>query len=667
MIAFQIAYSKYRVKKGSGRYANEVVIQQHPVIVTNSDKTIKVVCSFENLDRTVTLGALFPGASPGLDVTTRFQLPVTAIVTNTAPPPNLVMRVLDRTGRDAGVVGLGDELMLRIELREPASNLAIFARNLYARSKNGESLFLIDSTGCPTDPSIFPGLNLDARDRKSLFANFKAFRFPSTGLVNFEVQIRFCQDQCKPVRCSNNMESFGRKKRDIHGGTTAHSPSTPSSITHHNSTKDNFSTASTQRHAHSNSHESNMKLSPFTPHRFTPPLRNGTAWASNVTQVFGTFRVISSTESTVIKKGASDAIKAKNNWRNVHADNYLHRGLMNRSASASDTPINPGQRNLMDERKLVADHANRWRYHTADGVQDDFSALPNRERPSSMLRQQSKEYPQSSRPPNPFMASTTSPKVVNKSSRNYYSSPKHISQFTTRHIEQNDTYQGRGYGYVPTRREFVPHTASTPGRWPSKPMPSNGNPHRRPTPNRYYAYNTHVPPNGTTSSGDGRKSNASPYSDSSIPPSSLTTPELVISTMVPVPDELPLSLAIMVGEDTGVDVSSWKSKMKNVNSLESQADIESVGMVCTTVTTIAATTVTLSIAHVLGLIGAYCCYKWHRKSKRKKILQKSLKLPRPQPPPTAMRRPSGGRQEELFYAKPDVSFRNVYGSYGSSP
>lgn len=55
--------------KGSGRYANEVVIQQHPVIVTNSDKTIKVVCSFENLDRTVTLGALFPGASPGLDVT----------------------------------------------------------------------------------------------------------------------------------------------------------------------------------------------------------------------------------------------------------------------------------------------------------------------------------------------------------------------------------------------------------------------------------------------------------------------------------------------------------------------------------------------------------------------------------------------------------------------
>ncbi|GFU94320.1 uncharacterized protein TNCV_162501 [Trichonephila clavipes] len=526
---------------------------------------------------------------------------------------------------------------------------------------------IAETVRCPTDPSIFPGLNLDARDRKSLFANFKAFRFPSTGLVNFEVQIRFCQDQCKPMRCSNNMESFGRKKRDIHSGTTVHSPSTPPSIKHHNSTKDTFSTASTQRHAHSNSHERSMKQSSFAPLRFTPPLRNGTVWASNVTQVFGTFRVISSTESTAIKKDASDTLKEQGNWRNVHMDNYRHGGLMNRSVSANDAPINPGPRYMMDERKMVEDNANRWRYHTADEVQGDVSILPSRERPSSVIRQQSKEYPQSSRPPNPLRPSTTTPKIINKSSRNYYSTPKHTSQFAPRYAEKNDTYQGRGYGFVPTRRVSVSQTGSTQGRWPSKPNPSYGKPHRRPTPNRYYAYNTHVPPNSTTNSGDGRRSNASPYSDSSIPPPSLTTPELVISTMVPMPDELPLSLAIMVGEDTGVDVSAWKSKMKNVNPVESQADIESVGMVCTTVTTIAATTVTLSIAHVLGLIGAYCCYKWHRKSKRKKILQKSLKLPRPQPPPTAMRRPSGGRQEELFYAKPDVSFRNVYGSYGSSP
>ncbi|XP_067133905.1 uncharacterized protein [Centruroides vittatus] len=195
------------------RFTNEVVVQQHPVIVTDNDRTIRVICSFETADRTVTLGSPVLGGIPGIDVTTRFQPTLASLVTNTAPPPNVVMRILDRTGRDATVVGLGDELSLRLELRQPETSLAIFARNLYARSKNGESLFLIDSTGCPTDLSIFPALSLDLRDRRTLFANFKAFRFPSTGLVNFEVQIRFCPERCQPVRCSNGLESFGKRKR----------------------------------------------------------------------------------------------------------------------------------------------------------------------------------------------------------------------------------------------------------------------------------------------------------------------------------------------------------------------------------------------------------------------------------------------------------------------
>lgn len=49
---------------------------------------------------------------------------LTAVVTNTAPPPNVAMRVLDRTGRDARAVGLGEELTLKIELREATSKRA---------------------------------------------------------------------------------------------------------------------------------------------------------------------------------------------------------------------------------------------------------------------------------------------------------------------------------------------------------------------------------------------------------------------------------------------------------------------------------------------------------------------------------------------------------------
>jgi Zona pellucida-like domain. len=32
-----------------------------------------------------------------------------------------------------------------------------------------------------------------------LFADFKAFRFPSTATVNFVATVQFCQDICEPV------------------------------------------------------------------------------------------------------------------------------------------------------------------------------------------------------------------------------------------------------------------------------------------------------------------------------------------------------------------------------------------------------------------------------------------------------------------------------------
>ncbi|XP_022252165.1 uncharacterized protein LOC106468151 [Limulus polyphemus] len=194
-------------------YANEVVVQQHPIIVMDTDKTIRVVCSFETGERTVTMDVFGRNGEKGMEVTTR-RPSISSIVTNTAPPPNVAMRILDPSGRDAHVVGLGDEIELRIDLTDPSTAFAIFARNLYARSSNGESLFLIDSNGCPTDPTIFPALQLNLRDQKSLIGKFKAFRFPSTGRVNFEVQIRFCQDRCDPVRCANNVQSYGRRKRD---------------------------------------------------------------------------------------------------------------------------------------------------------------------------------------------------------------------------------------------------------------------------------------------------------------------------------------------------------------------------------------------------------------------------------------------------------------------
>ena len=209
--------------------------------MTDSDRTVRVLCSFDAIDQTVTL--MSPNSEkPGIDVHKKSYLfsndhlldgvpgtlgltssarsaPVTSVVTNTAPPPSVIMRILDRTGKDAQVVGLGDELTLQIELRDASSAFGLFARNLYARSSNGESLFLLDNTGCPTDPVIFPALQLDPKGSRALNAVFKAFRFPSSGIVNFEVQVRFCQDKCEPIKCNPSSaspsggESYGRRRR----------------------------------------------------------------------------------------------------------------------------------------------------------------------------------------------------------------------------------------------------------------------------------------------------------------------------------------------------------------------------------------------------------------------------------------------------------------------
>lgn len=215
-------------QEGHNTFVNEVVIQQHSVIMTDSDKTVRVMCAFEAPDQTITLKN--PSSSEnnktGIDVgtpetsrTRHDKQNFNSVVSNKASPPSVLLRILDLQGRDASMINLGDDLVLRIQMQMDGQNsaLGIFARNLAARSSNGESLLLIDNDGCPVDPLVFPALEIDPKDSKSLISTFKAFRFPSSGLVNFEVQIRFCPERCQPVDChkGQKMSSYGRKKRDV--------------------------------------------------------------------------------------------------------------------------------------------------------------------------------------------------------------------------------------------------------------------------------------------------------------------------------------------------------------------------------------------------------------------------------------------------------------------
>ncbi|KAI9559609.1 hypothetical protein GHT06_013614 [Daphnia sinensis] len=217
------------VQQSRGRYVNHIVVQHSPLIMQDTDSSVRVECAFEASEQTITYNSMgnrrdgTDNVGPGsIDVTSPLRQLGHSVVTNTAPTPSLRMRILSRNGQESRVVGLGELLTLRIEI-DPNSAFGITARNVEARTDNGEVLTLIDATGCPKDENVFPPLELD-RNTKSLFAEFKAFRFPSTATVNFVATVGFCQERCEPVRCVDGFESYGRRRREANAsepeGTT---------------------------------------------------------------------------------------------------------------------------------------------------------------------------------------------------------------------------------------------------------------------------------------------------------------------------------------------------------------------------------------------------------------------------------------------------------------
>ena len=106
-------------------------------------------------------------------------------------------RIVDENGNDISGTRLGQALFIRIELVGDTI-FDIFARNLVAKSGlDEEEIVLLDDRGCPADP-VFPGLEKDDQTG-SLLGKFEAFKFSDTTVVNFEVNVQFCQDRCNPV------------------------------------------------------------------------------------------------------------------------------------------------------------------------------------------------------------------------------------------------------------------------------------------------------------------------------------------------------------------------------------------------------------------------------------------------------------------------------------
>ena len=93
---------------------------------------------------------------------------------------------------------------------------------------------------CPRDANIFPPMDMD-RNSKSLTADFKAFRFPTTATVNFVATVGFCQERCEPSRCVDGWESYGRRRREVNASEAISSTQSSEEIIHLTSISSTFS------------------------------------------------------------------------------------------------------------------------------------------------------------------------------------------------------------------------------------------------------------------------------------------------------------------------------------------------------------------------------------------------------------------------------------------
>nr|CAD7455511.1 unnamed protein product [Timema tahoe] len=199
-----------------------VIVQSNAIIQRRGDRAVKIGCLLDAASpQNVTLGSslTFPGTSslPGIG---------TVVVNSSSTAPTVQLHIYDRSkggDTEAQETQLGQSLEFRIDIDPPDSKdyalylgfVRLKAGHLVATSQDGtESYLLLDEQGCPPDPQTFPAFSKASNTSRSLVANFRAFKFPRSSVVRFNVMVQFCPGTCQPVDCGSGVASYGRRKRD---------------------------------------------------------------------------------------------------------------------------------------------------------------------------------------------------------------------------------------------------------------------------------------------------------------------------------------------------------------------------------------------------------------------------------------------------------------------
>ena len=187
-------------RKTQGVYTNEVIIQHHDSIVTSSDLGLALNCQYDLSNRTIV---------NDFDLAIEGEIEPSMFEESVVDSPNVLMKITKRGGGDVDSAQVGDPLELRFEIFDEQSPYEIFVRDLLAKDGNDQNqIVLLDGQGCPTEGQIMGPLNKDPNNPKILIANFDAFKFPTSQVVQFRAHVTPCMPTCEPVECVYD-EYFG--------------------------------------------------------------------------------------------------------------------------------------------------------------------------------------------------------------------------------------------------------------------------------------------------------------------------------------------------------------------------------------------------------------------------------------------------------------------------
>ncbi|XP_075147853.1 uncharacterized protein LOC142221881 [Haematobia irritans] len=132
------------------------------------------------------------------------------------PMPKITLQIIDLAhDHQTNDVQIGQSLELQIVAEYTPQQQREFAHtglpdvpdfrasSLIAKTLDKQNFVqLLDTKGCPTDVTVFPGLERERSPTKNILkARFHAFKFAGTSLVNFDVRIHFCGNRCPDDNC----------------------------------------------------------------------------------------------------------------------------------------------------------------------------------------------------------------------------------------------------------------------------------------------------------------------------------------------------------------------------------------------------------------------------------------------------------------------------------